>query len=319
MRPLFRTLGGIVLLMMIQGQVLAWSGPGHATVAVIAYRQLPEEAREELADLLRSHPDFRKWERDFEQKRRGFRDVDLGMYLFIRASLWPDEIRRTGNRFNHPNWHFVDYPLEPPAFSLRPRPEPDDDVLFGIERSTEILQDRDEDPVVRAAHLSWLLHLIGDIHQPLHCATLINDDFPAPEGDRGGNLFFVSTTKAIKLHSFWDGLLGSGRNPDPRTALREAIRLETDHPRDELDELAEAEAPEDWSLESRATAVSDVYQRPARDDRGRVRTVLLRGSRDDRRAPPLPAGYSKNAKEIGRERIALAGYRLADHLRGAGF
>ena len=52
--------------------------------------------------------------------------------------------------------------------------------------------------------LRFLIHLIGDIHQPLHNTSLVNSQFP--KGDKGGNLFLIKTRlKSVKdLHTFWD-------------------------------------------------------------------------------------------------------------------
>lgn len=306
------------LLLLVPAAAWAWGGPGHAAVAVLAYRELSAEQRTSFTDLLRSHPQFPSWRQDLDELRgRGLsRDVDLGMYLFIRASNWPDEIRGTGTRFDHPNWHFVDYPLRPPSFTSGPRPEPGDDVVFGLQESLAILRDPREDPTSRAAHLGWLIHLMGDIHQPLHCVSLFSSQFPPPEGDRGGNLFLVSRPGipvAVNLHSFWDTQLGRGA-PDPETALENAIALAAEHPRARLAELASATTIEAWSLESRDVASERVYRYEEIDSNGRVRLRRLRGSTNDRRAPLLPRGYAEAARTVARRRLSLAGYRLYDQL-----
>jgi hypothetical protein len=100
-------------------------------------------------------------------------------------------------------WHYIDYALKPPTFAFEPQPNPDDDALFGIEESEKTLSDRTAPAEERAVALSWLIHLVGDIHQPLHCASLFTEAYP--RGDRGGNEFFVMpASRGIKLHSFWD-------------------------------------------------------------------------------------------------------------------
>src|SRR5262249_26063004 len=59
----------------------------------------------------------------------------------------------------------------------------------------------------KAVNLCWVFHLIGDIHQPLHCTAMFSEQFP--DGDRGGNLALIRIqTSPVKLHTFWDGLLG---------------------------------------------------------------------------------------------------------------
>jgi hypothetical protein len=61
----------------------------------------------------------------------------------------------------------------------------------------------------KAIYLTWLLHLVGDIHQPLHCTAVFSEQFP--NGDKGGNDAFIRIRSSpVKLHAFWDGLLGNG-------------------------------------------------------------------------------------------------------------
>lgn len=113
--------------------------------------------------------------------------------------------------------------------------------------------------------MSWLIHLVGDINQPLHCAALINSVYPAPESDRGGNLFFVKASRTSapqKLHSLWDGLLGRGTVADARltrSALNNAIRLQALYPRSTLPELQSHRSVKSWSKESRQYAIPDAY------------------------------------------------------------
>jgi hypothetical protein len=66
-------------------------------------------------------------------------NLNLGLYMAMVASLWPDQIRNHDDPSTFPNWPFVDYPL-------------------------------------------IAIHLVADVHQPLHCATLINSFYPAPGG-----------------------------------------------------------------------------------------------------------------------------------------
>ena len=60
----------------------------------------------------------------------------------------------------------------------------------------------------KAIYLCWVMHLIGDIHQPLHSVSLFCEAFP--KGDHGGNdsLYRLGGRRIIKLHQFWDDLLG---------------------------------------------------------------------------------------------------------------
>ncbi len=274
-----------------------WSRTGHMIAASIAYRELPDSLKQEYTEILRHHPDFDVWEQDFQNFNPGF---DLGEFVFMRASLWPDEIRRTGSPLDHPTWHYVNYPLRAPAFGLQDSPDRDRDILFGIQESSEILTDENASQQARAAHFSWLIHLIGDLHQPLHTTAFFSDMFP--EGDRGGTRFFVRPAGAgVWLHSFWDGLTGTSSNA--HDAHNEAIRLQTAIPRDSLDVLSPDTGSLAWSLEGRLHAIESVYL-----------DGTLQGSATQGSAPSLPAGYATAAKSLAERQVVLAGYRLADLL-----
>jgi S1/P1 Nuclease len=308
-----RLLTLVLAALSLQSQAFGWSGPGHAAVAAMAYRELVVNPtlRDNLVNLLKSHPKFNVWKAQFEATKHNFPgEIDLGMFLFIRASTWPDEIRGTSipalQHFDHPAWHFVDYPLNPPTFSTGPSPTPNDDILFGISESLKTLANKNSDPVERAASLSWLIHLVGDIHQPLHCATLITAALPAPEGDRGGNKFFIYQNSAqkkshqkTKLHAYWDGRLGTDFVPDPVKALQDAKMLKTKHARTSLNELSAGDNDEQWSFESRDKSTTDVYV---------FHGTMLQPLK------VIPSGYTTNSHNVARRRLALAGYRLADEM-----
>jgi hypothetical protein len=230
------------------------------TVAAIAYRDLSPAEREKLDLILKSHSRFQSWQSDFPTS---VPNLNLGLYVTMAASLWPDQIRNRNHASTFPNWHFVDYPLIAPSFPFRGSPMPKDDILFGIGKSEAILRSSTASAQDKAEKMSWLIHLVGDVHQPLHCATLINSVYPAPEGDHGGNGFFVKasgTSEPQKLHSLWDGLLGTGTVADAgltRSALNDAIRLQLSirvrHFRNFRDQCS-ARAGE----ESRQSAIHDV-------------------------------------------------------------
>lgn len=58
----------------------------------------------------------------------------------------------------------------------------------------------------KSVALRLLIHYLGDIHQPLHCSTRVDDDFP--NGDKGGNDFPLPYHYAVNnLHSLWDSVM----------------------------------------------------------------------------------------------------------------
>jgi hypothetical protein len=298
----------VILIAISIVDACAWSGPGHMIVAAIAYRDLSPMERQKLDAILESHPQFQSWQGAFPES---VPNLDRGLYVAMAASLWPDQIRNHNDPSTFPNWHFIDYPLIAPSLPDEGSPTPQDDILFGIGQSEAILRSSSATAQDKAEKLSWLIHLVGDIHQPLHCATLVNSIYPAPQGDRGGNDFVKVSDSGSprKLHSLWDGLLGTGATANARltrSALNNAIRLQALYPRAALPELQSHHSVESWSKESRESAIHDVYT-----------DGTLEPGQDADHATTLPAGYTKQAKQIAERRIALAGYRLADEIRGA--
>ena len=287
----------LALLSASVSESLAWSGGGHSVIAAGAYRELPKSVRRKVDALLQSHPEYPRWKKSYAGESAG---MDLGQFIFMQASKWPDEIRGRHNQYDHPHWHYVNYPLKTPGFSFEPSPTPDDDILFGIHQSEKMLADKHNSPEVRAVYLSWLIHLIGDLHQPLHTTALVNAMFP--KGDKGGNDFYVMpASKGIRLHSFWDQLLGT-RN-QARSQANYAAEIKSHHWKIFLRELKH-KTVEQWSLESRALAIDKAYLHGK-----------LKGSTDPETAPPLPRGYTKEAKSVAERQAVLAMYRLAGEIK----
>jgi len=82
-------------------------------------------------------------------------------------------------------------------------------ILTAIAENERIVRSGTE-PEKRVIALTWLIHLVGDIHQPLHSVQIFTTDYP--NGDRGGNLICVRPSesgKPMNLHRLWDSLLTS--------------------------------------------------------------------------------------------------------------
>jgi hypothetical protein len=108
-------------------------------------------------------------------------------------------------------------------------------------------------------------------------------------------------TRGIKLHSLWDGLLGTSGKPQEH--LNYAVEIDSKYPRKSLSELTEHTTPKEWSLESRELALEKAYLHGD-----------LKGSTEAGNAPAVPLDYTKNAKTVAEKQAALAGYRLADEI-----
>jgi hypothetical protein len=280
-------------IIFFQWQSFGWDDAGHMTIAAEAFRQLSPELKAQAIEVLKNHPNYQQWLKAYHSNP----DVDFGTYIFMRCSTWPDEVRGGGGPYDHAGWHFIDYPLRPPAFAFEPDQKPTDDVLYGVAQCEKTLSDTNADPVLRAASLSYLVHLVGDMHQPLHCESFYSDAWP--NGDRGGNDFHVKLGQnRARLHAIWDGLLGA--TPNLVVESRNAFDLQVNYPRAALPELRKDTTPKAWSLESRKLAIEYGYL-----------NGHLKGSTNAHDAPPLPDDYIKTATAVAKKQAALAGYRLA--------
>ena len=297
MKRIFAFIWIIACLALTQDSIFAWDGAGHMLIAAEAFRQLSPELQAQAVEVLKAHPDYDKWVKSYHPNPT----ISQAAYVFMRASMWPDEIRGSGSPYDHPEWHFIDYPLRPPDFFLEEDHNLTNNVLWGVMQCEKTLGDTNANPELRAAYLSFLIHLIGDMHQPLHCCSLFTVAYP--DGDRGGNDFYVKVDgQGVRLHGIWDGLLGTVPNPLAQWAY--SLKVEAEHPRDSLPELAMHTTPRDWSLESRALAIRYGYL-----------YGNLKGSTNPETAPPLPTEYITEAKKVAERQGALAGYRLADEIR----
>jgi hypothetical protein len=139
------------------------------------------------------------------------------------------------------------------------------------------------------------------VHQPLHCTSRFTQKHGAPEGDRGGNAFKIKPFKVFdavhpidNLHSFWDDQLGTS---ETFTAVRSlATSLMSAFPPQDPIDITE----QDWIDESFNAATTFVYKL-GKDEPGDPK-------------PKITATYKTGAEAIARQRMALAGYRLAEIL-----
>jgi S1/P1 Nuclease len=241
----------------------AWGCTGHVIVATAALELLSTGARTAIGDLL-----------------------DGGSLQ--AAACWPDDIRPS--RPETKRWHYVDVPGGAAGYDAARdcAPTPEGDCLVAaIERSAATLRDRGRPKPERAEALRFLSHLVGDLHQPLHC-----DD----HGDRGGNdvsLDFLD--EATNLHALWDsGLIEQElRESWAWPGFPESVYALLPMQRDAaLGSLVE------WTMEAHAVAESAIYARMP--DTRRIGTDYLRGE-----------------EEVLRRQLARAGVRLAILLEAA--
>jgi hypothetical protein len=214
---------------------LAWWEYGHETVAEIALSQVKPATRASIDWLLK--------------RQKALETPTCPVRTIEEASVWPDCIKGLGDRFSYQyNWHYQD-PDICAAFDLKPFCKDGNCVSRQIERAQRMVADRKLPTRDRVMALAFLVHFVGDLHQPLHGAEY--------EGDAGGNGTKMSYGAIPKtnLHSVWDGLLAD-----------RAISTPVGGPAGILAEVAPADrarlaagSVEDWSRESWEVAKKDVY------------------------------------------------------------
>lgn len=179
----------ILILFFLVAPVSAWHEEGHVLVADIAWNRLGDGGKQEITELLRHHP-------------------DPDVRTLAAASVWPDQIRQANHPFHsysRPDWHYQDrlFQAVPEGLSV----DLGGQMLEQLARQTEIYQDPSRSKVERAVALCWVVHLVGDIHQPLHNSEFYDSRFP--EGDQGGNQFMVVLgEQSLALHRLWDSAGG---------------------------------------------------------------------------------------------------------------
>lgn len=267
------------LLALAPVPAAAWGATGHMVVAEIAYRQLTPEARAEADRLIGV-----------------LRAADPRTGSFVPAAVWMDEIRGSGLRA-FDTWHYINLPINADGLAAVP-PALDTNVVWGIEQMAGTLADPEAQDFERAFALRVLLHLVGDIHQPLHCVgrcTLEN-----PQGDRGGNLFFIEPACErcpSNLHWLWDGSVGLFPRIDPEGEWRQPVA--------ELATSTIAACPPPPDLPAWSPGAAEAW---ARESFALALTVAYDGVEEGERPS---AAYLERAQRAVEQRIALAGYRLA--------
>ena len=260
----------------------AWNAAGHMLTAQIARERLSPGARAEadrlIAVLAAESP-----------------KIDT----FVAASTWMDLLRgEDWKLFN--TWHYVDFPVNGDGLPMVPPARPDN-VLSVIADAKTTLASPKAGDFLRALALRFLIHLVGDIHQPLHSVERFTQAIPT--GDQGGNLFLVAMPEK-NLHWYWDNAaewlpnLDAEKKETWTAAIPDlAAKLTAELPPEAFPERTEKD-PNAWARESYALALSTTYE-------GIVPNTV-----------PTEA-YVARAQATCKKRLALAGYRLADLLEDA--
>ncbi len=308
----------------------AWDHPSHMTCAAIAFAEIERthpDLIEKIGLVLLKHPDpspFWVASGDARGKERARR-------MFIEGARWPDDNKWTIH--DRPTWHTARWAIvetdaspETKALAAARKGMPAGQAIEALVLNYAMLSSSETNPTERASALSWILHLVGDIHQPLHVSDRFSKQFPA--GNAAGTLEYVADPlgdSTIPLHMLWDS--NSLRSQKLGDIDRNAQELVKKYPRSAFPELAAYSGPdvfEKWARESYKVAVDFAYgygietvtdpdpdQTPDTVVRKMVK-FALEGISPVEEAPEVPVEYWEKLQDVAHRRITLAAYRLAD-------
>jgi nuclease S1 len=275
----------LLALVLCPALAQAWGPEGHRIVGDLAQRELTPQAAAAVADLLRGEP----------------------YPTLAGVANWADTMRQDDPaRFKlTAAWHYDDLPRGDCHFVAQ-RDCPDGNcVTVAIDKQRKILSDPSQPRQARVDALKFLIHFVGDTHQPFHAG------YP---DDRGGNTFqislrtnipppaymrdqYINGVQGTNLHAVWDNYIIANHDPDAAhyatDLARRASSLESNAP---ADETSTAGGPVEWAEEScRVIGSESLYPRDHRMD----------------------SVYLEAMRPIAERRLIQAGHRLAATLNAA--
>jgi hypothetical protein len=263
-------ISSIALLSLINAPAWSWGELGHRLVGELAQRQLTPESNAQVYELLRDEP----------------------VPTLAGVAMWADQLRTSdAERFKATSrWHYLNMPEGSCRFDAS-RDCPDGACVLGaIEEQSRLLRDRAQPLEVRRDALKFIVHFVGDVHQPLHVSN---------RPDKGGNDFQISLRTDIppeeyareryqngimstNLHAVWDYyVLASAKLPLEKYADRLATSSRPPTPYSE---------PAEWARES---------------------CQLIEQRALYPRSHEMKARYLKKMRPIAEQRVERAADRLA--------
>ena len=258
---------------------LSWWGHAHMMIGRIAEEVMSSKQNNKINSILRLN--------------------QMPPQTIAECSTWHDDLKDTYGLYLMGNWHFADGVLifeEDPSIEI---PAPTYNITSYLESAWKTLND----PTTTSLwawnfHLRGLVHFLGDVHTPHHNCALFSKDFPT--GDAGGNGYKLNCpygSACSNIHFLWDsvGLYAPVLNPlVPRykEEFQENVtKLMDELPQDSFNNLdMNAYDPIEWNLESFNDAKNYGYATPMNDWPNE--------------------SYFQTVREVGKTRVAVAGYRL---------
>ncbi len=263
-----------------------WWETGHRTVARLAAAHLTPAARAHIAQILQV-PDTPEAVAD----------------ALTVASTWPDETKaetKTGA------WHYIDLALQDDKSDIPERCKDDNCLTARIRLfAAQLSRHGSAGQISDLDALRYLVHFVGDVHQPLHAVS---------DADLGGNCEHIDPPigTAKNLHAVWDGVIVDAVNPSDRELAADLDRNLHSFSTQLQADLALGNQ-DDWAWESHKLAIKDIYQKLS------LPTEPVIFPKSCQEAPlavsnltlHLPSSYIDDMKPVVREQLTKAGLRLS--------
>jgi hypothetical protein len=311
----------------------AWGDDGHQTVGRIASLRIKPRTAQKIAQILKPGETLASvatWA-DTVKERMGTTDPDPDTNAFLQDMLHNEKNRE---------WHYDDLPLNCTSYQTCTGFTLDNDIVHMLNASIRALQGNPDPtrPLSKRNALRLLVHFLGDIHQPLHVGAGFIDIRPNgtfaiernPEvirqrhlkHDRGGNQLIINNDRK-NLHGFWDFdlvsslMLATDRQTSDElgTFLKRTVRPAANwNPRGRIETWGAQ-----WATDSLYQSRNHAY-RGVRIIRQRTVPVMRDGQPVLRDGQPVtdivydivrPTNYEAANREVVRQQLAKAGFRLA--------
>lgn len=166
-----RRLFALMMILMTQNS-WGWGSQGHMVVAQVAENNLSPAAKKAVKDLLQGQ-------------------------TLASVANWADFVKSESEWSHTKSWHFVNIP-DGEDYTTAEHAH-DGDVVGAITEMVAVLKKSGVDAVAKENALKFIVHFVGDLHQPLHAGRV---------EDRGGNDVRITFDgKSSNLHALWDGLM----------------------------------------------------------------------------------------------------------------
>jgi hypothetical protein len=314
--PARRTLALAVLALAAAAPAYPWGNEGHRALAMAAQQNLSEEARSHVAKILGGD--------DMASIAVWMDDVRSAYFHTGPLGSDPEALKFNAEFPHNGEWHYVDMPLGTKAYALDAPTANPHDVVHMAEEAVRVLEGGGDRRITQREALCMLVHFVGDMHQPLHVGNgfyavgaggvpaLVTDPAAAAQlpNDKGGNALFFGPGRYDELHAYWDVALvdkiTSSKDPAALAAvLEKEIAAKGASWRSEGDYH---HWPEQWatqSVEAARTAYAGLeFGAVTPDPKGGFRRIEIK----------LPANYDQVCVPLAQERLAKAGYHLAEVL-----